>query len=42
MAFGFSPKHIDNLKTEGSSEKEALIIALETAKKLDWNTLTSD
>lgn len=37
MAFGFSPKHIDNLKTEGSSEKEALVIALETAKKLDWN-----
>jgi len=37
MAFGFSPKHIDDLKTEGLSEKDALIIALETAKKLDWN-----
>ncbi len=37
MAFGFSPKHIDNLKTQGLTQKDALVIALETAKKLDWN-----
>lgn len=37
MAFGFSPKHIEDLKTEGLSEKDTLVIALETAKKLDWN-----
>lgn len=37
MAFGFSPKHIDNLKTAGLTERDALVIAIETAKKLDWN-----
>ena len=37
MAFGLSPKHTDNLKIEDLSEKEALVIAFETAQKLDWD-----
>lgn len=37
MAFGLSPKNIQNIKIIGLSEKEALVIALEAAKKLGWN-----
>jgi rhomboid protease GluP len=37
MAFGFSPKHIEHLKTTGLSEKQTFVIAIEAAKKLDWN-----
>lgn len=37
MAIGFSPKYIDDLKITDLSEKQALLVAIETAKRLDWN-----
>jgi rhomboid protease GluP len=36
MAFGLSPKHVEELKTDSLTKKGALVIAVETAKNLDW------
>jgi len=36
MAFGLSPKHIEELQTPDLSIKQCYFIALETAKKLNW------
>ncbi len=37
MAFGLSPKHIENFPIENLTAEQFLIIAIESAKKLDWN-----
>ncbi|MFT6983371.1 MAG: rhomboid protease GluP [Crocinitomicaceae bacterium] len=37
MAFGFPPKHKEEINTSDLSKKQAFIKALETVKKLDWN-----
>lgn len=37
MAFGLSPKHIQEISLENLSPEHFLIIAIETAKKLNWN-----
>jgi rhomboid protease GluP len=37
MAFGFSPKHIEHLATDGLTEEQFIVIALEAVKKLNWN-----
>lgn len=37
MAFGFSPKHIQTLPLDGLTHQQFLVLAIEAAKKLDWN-----
>jgi rhomboid protease GluP len=37
MAFGFSPKHHENITLTGSTDEELLHMALETVKKLNWD-----
>ncbi|HYG38517.1 MAG TPA: rhomboid family intramembrane serine protease [Cytophagales bacterium] len=37
MAFGLSPKHIQDLPLENLTTEQFLVIAIEAAKKLDWN-----
>jgi rhomboid protease GluP len=37
MAFGFSPKYIQDFPLEGLTHKQFLVLALEAAKKLNWN-----
>ncbi|MFT4661774.1 MAG: rhomboid protease GluP [Patiriisocius sp.] len=37
MALGFTPKHREDLNLEELSTKHALILAIETVKKLNWN-----
>lgn len=37
MAFGFPPKYIENLEKIELTNKQALFLALETAKRLNWN-----
>jgi len=40
IAFGFSPKQIDDIVTINLSKKQALVLALEAAKKLNWNIVS--
>lgn len=43
MAFGLSPKHFQEISIDNLSPEHFLIVALETAKKLDWNVgITSE
>ncbi len=37
MALGLSPKHIQDFSLDNLSQEQFLVIALEAAKKLDWN-----
>jgi rhomboid protease GluP len=37
MAFGFSPKHIQDLPLDNLTSDQFLVIAIATAKKLNWN-----
>lgn len=37
MAFGFTPKHNQELSISGISKMRALVVALDVAKKLNWN-----
>ena len=37
MAFGLSPKHIGNLALDNLTNEEFIVLAIESAKKLDWN-----
>ncbi len=37
MAFGFSPKYIQDIALENLSAEQFLVLALEAAKKLEWN-----
>jgi len=37
IAYGFSPKMIDNIEIPDLNKKQAFILAYETAKKLNWN-----
>ena len=37
MAFGFSPKYIQDIALENLSAEQFLVLALEAAKKLKWN-----
>jgi rhomboid protease GluP len=36
MAFGFKPKHVEEITFENLTQEQILIIGLETAKKLNW------
>jgi len=36
MAVGFTPKHIEDFSPDGINPEQFLVIALETANKLDW------
>lgn len=36
MAFGFTPKHIEEVPLYGLTQKEYLVIALEAAKEMKW------
>jgi len=42
MAFGFPPKYIEDFPLENLSEKEFLIIALESAKALGWKIIEAN
>lgn len=37
MAFGFSPKHIQDYQLENLEKEHFLVLAIEAALKLDWN-----
>lgn len=37
MAFGLSPKYIENIELKGLSHKQVLVIANETSKRMDWD-----
>ena len=37
MAFGFSPKHIQDFQVERITPKRSFVIAIEAAKKLNWD-----
>jgi rhomboid protease GluP len=37
MAFGFSPKHIQELQLDNLDKEHFLVLALEAANKLNWN-----
>jgi len=37
MAFGFSPKNIQKFKLEDFEKENFLVLAIETATKMDWN-----
>jgi rhomboid protease GluP len=37
MAFGLSPKHIEDLPLDNLTTEQFLVLAIEAAKKLDWN-----
>lgn len=37
MAFGFSPKHIQDFNLDGLEKEHFLVIAIEAASKLNWN-----
>lgn len=37
MAFGFSPKHIQDFQVDNITSKRSLVIALEASKKLKWD-----
>ncbi|WP_157493028.1 hypothetical protein [Dyadobacter tibetensis] len=37
MAFGLSLKHIEDLSLDNLTTEQFLVLAIEAAKKLDWN-----
>ena len=37
MAFGLSPKHIEDLPLDNLTTEQFLVLAIEAAKKLEWN-----
>ena len=37
MAFGFSPKHIQEFILDNLSQEQFLVLAIEAVKKLGWN-----
>ena len=37
MAFGLSPKHIEELPLDNLTTEQFLVLAIEAAKKLEWN-----
>jgi len=37
MAFGLSPKYIQDLPLDNLTPEQFLVLAIEAAKKLDWN-----
>ena len=37
MAFGLSPKHIEELPFDNLTTEQFLVLAIEAAKKLEWN-----
>jgi len=37
MAFGLSPKHIEDLPLDNLTTEQFLVLVIEAAKKLDWN-----